>query len=78
MTEEAKRDVNNMKMWVFRLAQKKWGLTSKACAVFFRDNKLFDLISDGYDYLHLMGYHSVVTELEEVLESRKVKVSGRA
>lgn len=76
MNNETTRDINNMKMWVFRLAQKKWGLSSRQCAELFRNNRLFELITDGYDYLHLMGYKSVVEELEEILQSRKVRVNG--
>ena len=45
MNNETTRDINNMKMWVFRLAQKKWGLSSRQCAELFRNNRLFELIN---------------------------------
>ena len=72
------QDVNNMKMWVFRLAQTKWNKSSGQCARFFAKNGIFSIISDCYDYLHLMSYKSVVTEIEEILESRGVKIYDQA
>ena len=66
------RDVNNMKCWVFRMAQKKWNIASPECSKIFADYHLFDCISEGYDYLHLMSYKSVVDELETILHSSTV------
>ena len=71
---DSNKDINNMKMWVFRLAQIRWEKTSEQCARIFKDNNLYKIISDGYDYLHLMGYNSVVTELEEILAGRGVNI----
>ena len=68
------KDVNNMIVWVFRLAQTKWDKTPKECAQVFKNNNLYSAISDGYDYLHLMSYKSVVTELEEILAARGVRI----
>ena len=64
-------DINNMKIWAFYLAQKKWNLNPKECFDIFEKNKLFDCIDAGYDYLHLMGYKSVVDELEDIIKSRE-------
>ena len=70
----ANQDINNMKVWVFRLAQTKWNKTSEECARIFKNNNLYSAIAEGYDYLHLMGYKSVVTELEEILAARGVNI----
>jgi hypothetical protein len=64
-------DINNMKVWAFYLAQKKWNMQAPECYDVFDKNGLFKCIDEGYDYLHLMGYKSVVTELEDILKTRK-------
>ena len=64
-------DINNMKMWVFYLASKKWNVAPRQCYEIFENNGLFDCIEEGYDYLHLMSYKSVVDELEEVIKCRE-------
>ncbi len=71
------KDVNNMIVWVFRLAQTRWKKTSEQCARIFENNDLYTIISNGYDYLHLMSYESVVTELEEILAERGVEIYDR-
>ena len=64
-------DINNMKVWAFYLAQKKWNMQAPECFEVFDKNGLFKCIENGYDYLHLMGYKSVVTELEDILKTKK-------
>ena len=64
-------DVNNMKVWAFYIAQKKWNMQAPECYEVFDKNGLFKCIDNGYDYLHLMSYKSVVTELEEILKTNK-------
>jgi hypothetical protein len=64
-------DVNNMKVWAFYLAQKKWNMQAQDCYEVFDKNGLFKCIDDGYDYLHLIGYKNVVTELEDILKARR-------
>jgi CRISPR/Cas system-associated protein endoribonuclease Cas2 len=64
-------DINNMKVWAFYLAQKKWNMQAPECFEVFEKNGLFKCIENGYDYLHLMGYKSVVTELEDILKTKK-------
>lgn len=75
MAEKGKfleRDINNMKIWVFYLAQKKWNIEPSTCFDIFEKNKLFECINEGYDYLHLMSYKSVVNELEDVIKARSL------
>jgi len=66
-------DINNMKIWSFYIAQKKWRIKPEECIKIFEENKLFECITEGYDYLHLMSYKSVVKELEEIIEYRGMK-----
>lgn len=67
-------DINDMKCWAFRLAQKKWGLEPEKCAIIFDENKLYDVIEKGYDYLHLSSYDNVVSELETILKNRGINI----
>lgn len=65
------KDINNMKCFVFRIAQRKWGKDSKELSKIFIDNKLFDCIDKNYDYMHLMSYDKVVDELSIYLKEHK-------
>ena len=68
------KDINNMKCWAFRIAEKKWGINHIKLAKLFHDQKLYEVIDNGYDYLHLMSYNSVVDELKIILQARGIKV----
>ena len=65
------KDVNNMKCFVFRIAQRKWGKNSKELSKIFDEHKLFECIDDNYDYMHLMSYDNVVNELKQYLKDHK-------
>lgn len=67
-------DINDMKCWAFRLAQKKWNIDAKKCSIIFDENKLYDIIEKGYDYLHLSSYENVVNELEIILKNRGINI----
>lgn len=67
-------DINDMKCFVFRLAQRKWNIDPKKCAQIFDKNKLYEVIEKGYDYLHLSSYDNAVEELESILKSRGVNI----
>lgn len=63
-------DINEMKCFVFRLAQKRWNVEPEKCAKIFDENKLYEMIEKGYDYLHLSSYDNVVSEMEIILKNR--------
>ena len=73
MTQE-QIDIADMQCWVFRLAQKKWGLAADQCARIFSDNGVFGFISDSYDILHLSSYDCAVEDVERYLKNRGVSV----
>ena len=68
------KDVNNMKCWAFRIAEKKWSKSPKELAKIFDENKLYECIDKGYDYMHLMSYDKVVDELKLILTSRGITI----
>ena len=70
------KDVNNMKCWVFRMAQTTWHKTPSECMAIFTQNKLFEYINNTYDYLHLNGYRLVLHELEEILSENGVSINA--
>lgn len=74
MSNENKKDVNNMKCWAFRIAETKWSKTPRELTKIFDENKLYDCIDNNYDYLHLMSYDAVVDELKQILFSRGIEV----
>ena len=66
------KDVNNMKCWAFRIAEKKWRKQPKELTQIFDENKLYTYIDEGYDYMHLMSYDKVVDELKLILKNKGV------
>ena len=73
-TDALEKDINNMKCWIFRIAERKWGKSTEELAKIFDENKLYECIDEGYDYFHLMSYEHVADELRSMLESRGVVV----
>ena len=65
------KDINNMKCFVFRIAQRTWGKSSKELSNIFYENKLFECIDNNYDYMHLMSYDKVANELKVYLKEHK-------
>ena len=68
-----KTDIADMQCWLFRMAQKRWKQTPKACADIFRDNDILGYISDCYGMLHLSGYERALDDVEELLTKRGVR-----
>lgn len=75
MTNKQK-DIDNMKCWVFRMAQKSWNKKPEECAQLFCEYGLFKYISESYDYLHLNGYNTVLNDLENILREKGVSISA--
>ena len=71
-----KIDVDDMTCWVFRLAQKKWNISSDECAMLFKKYGLFAYIEECYDILHLSSYESVVSDLEDILKTNGITING--
>ena len=63
-------DIADMQCWVFRLAQKKWGLSPAACARLFAENGVLQFIADSYGILHLSSYECALSDVEAYLASR--------
>lgn len=73
LTEE--QEICTMQCWIFRMAQKKWKLSSSECAEVFRKYSLMDVIRDNYGMFHLSGYDTVLAELTQILKAKQ-KANG--
>ena len=71
-----KIDVDDMSCLVFRLSQKRWNISSDECAMLFKKYGLFAYIEECYDILHLSGYESVVSDLEDILKTNGIIING--
>ena len=69
---ERELDIADMQCWVFRLAQTKWKMSSKACAELFKKYDVFGFINDCYDSLHLNSYACALADVEILLKNRWV------
>lgn len=67
-------DIADMQCWVFRLAQKKWGLTPAECARVFSENGVLRFIADSYGILHVSSYECALGDVERYLANRGVIV----
>ena len=67
-------DIADMQCWIFRMAQKKWGLNPENCAKVFRDNDILGYIERCYDLLHLSSYACALDDVENMLRKRGVFV----
>ncbi len=68
-------DIDDMICWVFRIAQKKWHISPSECSNLFKKYRLFNYIEECYDLLHLSGYESVVSDLEDILKSNGITIN---
>ena len=66
--------IADMQCWVFRHAQKKWNLTSVACAEVFRKYDLLGYIAECYDLLHVSSYQCALDDIEDILRRKGVAV----
>lgn len=60
-------DITDMQCWVFRLAQKKWNISSKKCAEIFREYEILQYIEECYDKLHVSSYQAALQDVEDIL-----------
>ncbi len=51
------------------MAQKKWNITSAACAELFIKYDLLGYVSECYDLLHLSSYQVALKDIEDILRS---------
>lgn len=65
------QDIDFLKCHIFRLAQKKWGLTKEKCLEIFSKNKLFKYIEDNYEFIHMQGLNTSISDLEMVVKNVK-------
>lgn len=72
MTEREK-SISDMQCRVFRMAQRKWGMSPEACARLFKEHDLLGYIEDCYEGLHLNSYACALDELEELLQREGVQ-----
>ena len=70
--DEKQTDIADMQCWLFRMAQKKWNITSEQCTAIFRKYHLLDFIADCYDLLHLSSYSCALEDIEQLLANQGV------
>ena len=64
--------IADMQCWVFRLAQKRWGVSPRECAETFAANSVFGFIAQTYGLIHLSSYDCALDDVEDYLSSRGV------
>lgn len=67
--EKIESDLDFLKCHIFRLAQLKWKLTKEECLDIFIKNKLFKYIDDNYEFIHMQGLNTSVSDLERVINN---------
>jgi len=67
-------NITDMQCRLFRMAQREWHLSPSECTDLFRNNKVFDFISDCYDSLHLSSYQRALEDVKELLLTRGIAV----
>ena len=63
-------DIADMKCWLLRLAQKRWGVSAAEVALVFRQADVYSYITDLYDLLHLSGYDRALDDVEKYLVAK--------
>ena len=71
---EREIDIADMQCWVFRMAQKRWNITSVQCAEIFHDNDVLNFIRENYDILHMSSYECALDDVEILLKNRGISV----
>lgn len=69
-----RKAVADMQSWVFRNAQRKWGMTSAECAEVFKKYNIYKFISDCYGLLHVSSYNNALEDVETLLRNKGVAV----
>ena len=67
-------NITDMQCRVYRMAQRKWGITPAECTELFQRYDIFPFIAECYDTLHLASYDCALRDVEEILQSHGVKV----
>lgn len=49
-------DIDDMKCWLLRLAQKRWRMPAVRVAQLFSEAGVYDYVTELYDLLHLSSY----------------------
>lgn len=64
--------IADMQCRVFRMAQKKWNLSSAECSDVFKEYRILSFISDCYENLRLNSYKCALDDVEELLRNSGV------
>ncbi|MCQ2609445.1 MAG: DUF3791 domain-containing protein [Lachnospiraceae bacterium] len=64
-------DMDFLKCHIFRLSQKKWGVTKEVCLDIYKKNKIFEYIEDNYEFIHMQGLATSVSDIEKVIKNGK-------
>lgn len=67
-------DIEDMKCWIFRMAQKRWQLSPSICARIFEKYDLLGFINECYALLHLSSYEHTLDDIEELLKNKGVQL----
>lgn len=62
------QDKQKLECWVFRIAQKKWGITGRDCIKIFKKNDIFNIITNDMNMLKGINENHIVCNIEELLE----------
>lgn len=63
-------DIADMKCWLLRLAQKRWGMPATEVARIFRQADVYTYVSELYDLLHLSSYDRALDDVEKYLAAK--------
>lgn len=72
--DQLQTDIDDMKCWVFRMAQTRWHVDPSGCADIFKENDILGYIERHYGLLHLSSYECALDDIEEMLRNRGVSI----
>ncbi len=67
-------EIQEMKCFVFRIAQQRWQVSPEKCAEIFDRLDVYAFIQECYDILHLSGYECVVNDIEKMMAEEGIQV----
>lgn len=62
------QEKQKLECWVFRIAQKKWGITGRDCIKIFKENDIFNIITKDMNMLKESSEDHIVCNIEDILE----------
>ncbi len=68
------KEIQEMKCFVFRIAQQRWNVSPQKCAEIFDKCNAYAFIQECYDILHLSGYECVVNDIENMMEAEGITI----